>query len=117
MRLTSEFIHVVMALSHLHPEIAFFKIQAKWSYIPMGAHPQWLHISGELWAWRIVPVAGGDAWHSGNMLQGQPGDARVVQNGGEELHGRDFHLLEPHGTVVQIMVDIWKAWDMAMGQY
>ena len=27
----------------------------------------------------------------------------------EDLHGRDFHILEPHDTVVLITVELWKA--------
>jgi hypothetical protein len=32
--------------------------------------------------------------------------ALVVQGPGQELHGRDFHLLEPHGTVLLINVEL-----------
>lgn len=61
----------------------------------------------ELWSWRIVPVAPtGDTWQSGNLLRRCLDPAVVVQGPGQELHGRDFHLLEPHGTVLLINVEL-----------
>jgi len=48
----------------------------------------------------------GDTWQSGNLLRRCLDPAVVVQGPGQELHGRDFHLLEPHGTVLLINVEL-----------
>ena len=48
----------------------------------------------------------GDTWQSGNLLRRCPDPALVVQGLGQQLHGRDFHLLEPHGAVLLINVEL-----------
>ena len=65
---------------------------------------------GEQWSWRIVPEANGSSWHSGNILRPRAATRALVAEGEvEDLHGRDFHILEPHDTVVLITVELWKA--------
>eukprot|EP00434_Breviolum_minutum_P040689 symbB.v1.2.036169.t1/scaffold5043.1/size31561/5 len=64
----------------------------------------------EQWSWRIVPEANGSSWHSGNILRPRAATRALVAEGEvEDLHGRDFHILEPHDTVVLITVELWKA--------
>lgn len=65
---------------------------------------------GEQWSWRIVPEANGSSWHSGNILRPRAATRALVAEGeADDLHGRDFHILEPHDTVVLITVELWKA--------
>ena len=84
-----------------------FQVSWQFAFVPMTF--QILSLK-ELWTWRIVPksaVTSKMAWHSANVLSKEPLECEVA-SGEQDLHGRDFHLLETHGSIVTINVELWK---------
>ncbi|CAJ1417206.1 unnamed protein product [Effrenium voratum] len=62
----------------------------------------------QLWSWRVVPRATDGGWTSGNILTSTSGavPCEVATSNGSELHGRDFRMVEPHGTYVVLICDL-----------
>ncbi|CAE7675544.1 desi2, partial [Symbiodinium sp. CCMP2456] len=82
-----------------------------WQFVFVAVSFQILS-ANKLWDWRLVPAGVDKAWNSQNILV--PGDREAMSTqvavnvDGATLHGRDFHIVEPHETEVLLTVELTK---------